>query len=326
MIRNLLDSGCVLNVHELKLLCSAYVENAIKGNQVCLKVDNEKNNVSGDGIEFVTNITQQCKMNPSSICDEFQNNPLHLYISKAKSKDKNNENDKNKSQQLKEYERHNGLKLLVCECPDWLYQRNMDNNTPLSLAIKLRKVHLLSSLVMSLDSDKKIDDSEIVMMDVNNNKSRYDDMLLVVANDRHVVKQLYQLIVNLCNNILKSKMRILSINVDELKQYIDDSDDDTIAQNEFAKIVLNDENFNTVRFLTCDIKSIELQAHIESLAKTDGLWLELETVLECGDVLGELGGLNFGTFCVETMQMHVIQFLTQFFKYSITDNNEKQVM
>ena len=343
LIQDLLDRGCVLNVRELRQLSLLYIENAMKDEKVQLKGDGKSSNANGnngDEIGLLTNIIKCCNMIPSSICDEFQNNPLHLYVTKHQSRNNGTKEDVEKakeknerkynSQQLIEAEKHiyNDLRLLVRECPDWLYQRNIDNDTPLSLTMKLGKTQLLPPLLMSFDGDKKKDDSDIGVVDVNNNKSRYDDILLILANDKQIAQSLYQLIVKLCNEILKSKMRTMSVNVDELKKYIDNNEEENMAANEFVIGVLNDMNCSTLRFLTCDVESQELEEYINLLPKDSGsAWLKLKTVLHCYDFIGAsiVGGLNFAAFCRQAGQMHVIQFVNQFFNFDVTDDNVKQV-
>ena len=101
MIEDLLDRGCVLNVHELKQLPLLYIENAMKDNQVDLNRGNENTDMHGNHcgeIERVTNVIQLCKMNPASICDELQNNPLHLYKKKHQNTNKDEHKDENKDE------------------------------------------------------------------------------------------------------------------------------------------------------------------------------------------------------------------------------------
>lgn len=180
-------------------------------------------------------------------------------------------------------------------------------------------------MLISFDSDVK---QEVgVVVEENNNQTRYDDILLMLANDRQITQPLYQLLINLCNDTLKSKIKTMLVNRGELKEFINNNQNRNMAANEFVTSVLSGENASALRFLTCDVESPELEEYIKSLPKHDGSWLELETVLKCGDFVSasSVGGSNFAAFCHKTMQMHVIQFLSQFFNFSVTDENRKQV-
>ena len=220
-------------------------------------------------LSMLYHVIFKCKVHQSCIFDNFKNNPLHLFITNPVT----NVNPPFLDDLI--FEQCNVVTLLKFCCREWLYQENLDEETPFTIALKCKKESLLQTLLfdevkaleyidqlneLSKSLGEKMDDGVAKWKEKNiqakyeNNAGeaivRNETLFKLLLLNKSDCKLLINWIIDLCSDVLSPYTRDISI--EHLLP--------------FEMSAINTENINNDRIviLDCEIESEVLEQYIDS--------------------------------------------------------------
>ena len=350
LISDLIERGCFLNIREVNMLPQLYIQyssmdsvqlsprNIGKGGKgdkgakstLLVKSVAKRDELKKSGkmapqdlgelkfscnLGIVNYITRLCEMHVPFITDANKNNPLHLYCMTQNpiTNVKSNQNiggggDYNSLW----FEQCNVIKLLKCQCKEWLVQENLLGKLPLDVAIEYRHAHLMEALLFESkefgqEEEKKRSDDD------GSDDDEIDEMLELEANDvlhngTIVNKALLSKFQNKSNESGVGSHDLLCKWIIELS-------------NEILSRYLRDIEMNgkRVKILDCDIDDRVFGQYIEYNTTNQHKMAILRMILKCVNSKSSDDFIELTKMCQETDQLYIGQFLNHYLDYQYYD-------
>ena len=265
------------------------------------KDNNDKNVGESTKIEMLKSVINHCSIELCCLgsLNDKKNNPLHYYVLNCEScfSEYSSLMDKNWKIKME----CSAVKLLKNECNDWLYQLNGKNELPLAIAVKLRKDHLMESILFDTkNQEQKREDEEEEEEENGRDFVRNEKLFKMLIENEEWCKEGMNWIIESCVNILKPFLHY--------------------------KNKKNERKKKRIAIVLAEMDSTEVKNRVLSKNRNiSELMKAIETVVNCYDFRSMKYNKNFFDLCRKNDLLYVIEFLREYFNMELDQNQQTTV-
>ena len=310
------------------------------------------NESNSSKLSMLYHIIFKCQVHQSCILDKLKQNPLHLYIKTPVT------NINPLFEDDVKIEQRNVVTLLKFCCREWLYQANLNHDTPFSIALKDKNVSLLESLLfdevkaldyiwqlnkLSKNLGEELDDG-VTKWKKQQIGAKYENNIgepivrneklfnLILLNKQNCIL-IINWIISLCSDILSPHLRNVSIK--------------DVLPSEMQNGGINSTHIknHSVSILSYDIESDVLQMYIDSSRSIRSklsclvkllMIIDYKNIVYAGiedeydddhekAISMEKNVIDLVSMCKNENKLYVIQFLRYFYNFSITHDDDAAI-